>query len=211
MAGGAEERMRGEREYAAAATSLSAMHLLALAAAAALAVPVFRLWLPASADEVVRFLPGLFAEQALLGACLPCAILFTATGGLRTLGLVRLGGALLGLAVFLLALRSWPEAAYGIGFAASALPLYALGSWAELRPAPGFPRPTGHTRARYLAGLVAAVACGAYALRPALAAGVLALCGAVLLPASLRAFWRTLREMQRGAPAQAGALERLLE
>jgi hypothetical protein len=211
MAGGDAERGRGEREYAAAASSLAAFHLLALSAAAAFAVPVFRLWLPASADQVVRYLPGLFAEQALLGASLPCSILFTATGGLRTLGLVRLGGAALGLAVFLTALGSWPEAAYGIGFAASALPLYALGGWAELRPARGFPRPRGPTLARYLAGAVAAAACGAYALRPALVAAVLALCGAALLPASLRAFWRTLRELKRGTPVEGAALERLPE
>lgn len=212
MAAADDDRRRGEREYAAAASSLAALHLLALAAAAAFAVPVFRLWLPASADHVARYLPGLLAEQALLGAALPCSILFTAIGRLRTLGLVRLGGAVLGLAVFLIALRSWPEAAYGIGFAASAVPLYALGCWAELGAAPGFPRASGNTLARYLSGFVAAAACTAYAAWPTLVACILAVCGAALLPASLRTLWRAFREARQATAAvEGGALERLLE
>jgi hypothetical protein len=201
LAGSDAERARGEREYRESANILCAMHLCAVAVVAALAVPVFRLWLPTSAATVTSFLPGLLVEQTLAAAALPCIALLIAKGWLRSLGSVRLTGAVLGLGVFVLSLHVVREAAYGVGFAAAAVPLFVFGAWVELRPPKGFPEPDLGTFARYGLALAAGAACSMYAQRPILASAAVTCCALGLVPLSARGMWRLIREM-RGAPHQ---------
>jgi hypothetical protein len=201
LAGSEAERRQGEREYSESASLLCATHLCALAVAATLAVPVFRLWLPASADRVVAYLPGLLVEQALLAAALPSTVLLMARGRLRAIGSIRLFGALIGLGVFVATLSFAREAAYGIGFAASAAPLYLFAGWVELRPPADFPKPDIRTFARYGLALTASVACSLYAQRPLLCSVAMIGCALGLVPSSARSGWRLLREL-RGAPHQ---------
>ena len=199
MAGAADARARGTREYRAAASSLCAMQLLAMGTAGLCAVPVFRLWLPGSEADVQKFLPGMFVEQALLSASMPAAILFTATGRLRTLGFVRLGGVALGLVAFLVTLRFWPTASFGVGFAVSALPIFAFSAYAELHGLPGFPPHSTRDSARYAVAVAAAVACVLYGEEPVLASIATAVGAAMLLPGSvrdLRTLFRDLRLKQ---------------
>jgi len=191
----AADRERGIDEYRSAARCITGAHLLQLGVAAALVVPVFRLWLPLRADEVSAFLPGMLAEQALLAVALPSSVLFAATDRLRLLGGVRVVGVVAGLAAFVLLLPHARAAAFGIGLCVSAVPHFVLGCYAEMRPLEGFPPRSRGNAIRYGSCLVAAVSAIFFLQAPFVVAGVIVLCGLLLLPGGLL----QLRQLYRSA------------
>jgi len=193
LAGPPEQRAQGQHEFTAASHTLCALHLVSVGAVALLVVPIFRWWLPHHADDVRTYMPGLLAEQALLAASMQSTALFMAHGRMTQLGTIRLTGVLLGLAVFLGSLPVMPRAAFGVGFATSAVPLFAYGAWFELRH-----NGDGDTRraaaSRYILALVAALACCGYVAYPYAVGALIVACRALLAPTALR----RLRKVVRG-------------
>lgn len=185
-----EARVQGLAQYRAAAGFLTALQLMLLGGTAAVAVPVFELWLPARAAHVEAYLPGMLVEQALLAAALPSSILFTATGRLRTYGVARVVGVLLGLGAFTALLSSSAEAAFGWGLAISAIPHFALGAWAELVPFERFPAVSRTVVFRYAISLAAAVVCVFFRAHPMFVSASIVVAGALLFPRSALALWR---------------------
>ena len=193
MAGDEEARARGTAEFRAASRFLPGIHLLQLAVVAALAAPVFRIWLPRHASHVQAYLPGMFLEQALLAAALPSAVLFAATDRLQTLGSVRIVGVILGLVSFFVALPIARQASFGIGLAVAAVPFFGLGLFSELKPLSRFPKRSNETLFRYLLAAIAACSCLFYERFPLIVAGVIGVCGIVLLPGAVGTLWRMFR------------------
>jgi hypothetical protein len=150
---------QADREYQVAAELLSSGHLGLLAMVDLIAEPVFRVWLPNVAPTIRGFLPGLFAEQALLSAVLPTSMLFMAHGRLRAWGLSKLWGSVFAVGALLAALRLDALGAFGVANFASALPSFVLCAWAELGRAQGFPAVSRMAQWRYFR---AAVLVGAY-------------------------------------------------
>jgi hypothetical protein len=196
LGAGGVERAEGHAQYHAAASFLCAVHLLQVGAAAALVVPIFELWLPMRAGSVTYYLPGMLMEQTLLAAALPSSIMFTATGRLRLYGVAKIVGVLLGLVVFVAILPIAREAAFGIGLAASALPHYLLGMYAEVAPFPDFPPRRLSTLVRYGISGIATVACLGYPSRALWVAAALVVFGTLLVPRSATALWRMFRGVQ---------------
>jgi hypothetical protein len=192
MAGAAVDKRRGIREHAISATCLATAHLIAIGVLGLLAVPVFSVWLPARENDITLYLAGLFVEQALMSAAIPSTLLFAAWGRLGLLGMVQLISVFVGLAVFLILVPIIPKAAFGIGFAASAIPVFVLGAVSELRSE--FKTASGV--ARYATAIVAAAACVGYARWPTTMSCVVLLCAAVHVPAAvagLKALFDELR------------------
>ncbi len=166
------------------------MHLALVGVAAGGAVLIFQLWLPQLASRVRLFLPGLIIEQALLSAALPASVMYTATGRLSLIGGARVMGVGLGLMVLIVALPTHPEAAYGLGLAASAVPPFAVSAYQELRGAAGFVAPTRRTTARYVLAVVGALVATHYATSPGAVAVVYMGGGLALVLTSVRWVWR---------------------
>jgi hypothetical protein len=185
MAGDDTSRAQGRHAYVVTSSFLAGVHLLLIAFAGALAVPVFRAWLPHHAPIIRDYLPGLLMEQALVAAVAPTTILYMARNQLRALGVVLFAGAVVGLASMPIALQLAPRAGYGISFAISAIPWFVIGARAEHRT---FADMTGGGRLlsiRYVAGGIAALAAAWYGVYPWVAVIAIAATSLSLLPASL--------------------------
>jgi hypothetical protein len=193
LAGDGQAKIAARAQYSAAAMFLTSVQLLQLAFIAAVAPLVFRLWLPNQAPFLAEVLPGLLTWQALLAASVPTEVMLFAGGDIRALGLARLAGIPLGLGTIALSLASLGRLAFGVGLAASSLPIFFYGLWGELGPMRSLGAGPARTAHRYGAALVAAVACAAYRQHPHLVALLTAACGLVGLPASVRSIWRLLR------------------
>ncbi len=204
MAGGGSDQARGTADFRVSAGLMTAVHLVQVGLAAAVVVPVFRLWLPPRADEVVAFLPGILAEQVMLSVTLPCSILYAAADRLRTQGLVRIVGVALGIAALVIALPHWKSAAFGLALAVAETPLFLVSLWAELRGAWGFPARSRTTIARYATATACLVAAAAYASQPLLASAFILGCALPLFAVSALALLRRWRQMGREAEADPG-------
>jgi len=189
MAGNLEARRRGLAIYGSVGTMLTGLHLVQVAAIAALAEWIFNLWLPVHAGEVHAYLPGMLAEQALVGAAMPTEVLFAATGRLARLGLIKVVGVVAGLLVLYHVLTISPRGALGWGLAVSAVPFFIMALVTDVAHAT-----TRRARvvvfARYTCGLLGACTMAFYGLRPLLVAGFLLVCGVILLSGSVRTVWR---------------------
>jgi hypothetical protein len=194
LSGGDALRARGVREYGLAATFLSSLHLTLVGAIALIAEPVFRLWLPNQAGAVVAVLPGFLAEQALLSAALPCTTLFTAEGRLRSVGVIRLVGVVLGIVLLVFGLPHYPRVVFGYALALSQFPLFLSGMWFEARVFERIRTPPRVLAMRYGPSFLAAVLCFFYAQHPLPVAVALAIIGLSRLPTSMLAVWSALRK-----------------
>lgn len=193
VAGDAEQQRRGRKEYEAASSFLCSLHLLQVAVATAAAGLVFSFWLPNQKEHVDVFLSGMLAEQALLAAALPSSMLFIAYGDLTRYGLIRLAGVAAGLTCLPLFLSATPRAALGLALTVSALPLFTYGLWSELTRYRTRVQPTA-VILRYLLAGAAALSMVAHPDRALWVATLVGLCGAVLLPGSVRRIWFMLRQ-----------------
>ena len=193
LAGNDDARARARENYALASTFLTSAQLLQLGVAAALAGPVFRVWLPNQAAHIGSLLPGVLAWQALLAAALPADILFMAAGHLRLLGVIRIVATALGLATVALTLTWAGRAALGLGLVVSAVPLFAFGLWGELSLLAEQAPPRGQTWLRYALALLAAIACAFFGDHPWLTAAVAVAAALVGLPRSAVRLYRLVR------------------
>jgi hypothetical protein len=177
-------------EFHIAASAISSFHLVCVGFVDLSAGLIFSVWLPHLAPTIRDYLPGLLIEQVLLSAVTPSSSLFVARGKFRLLGLSKLAGASLGICVLGIIVNFTPRAAFGIAYAASTIPFFALGCWGELKGLHDFPAPTLATWLRYGRAIAIATCYLFYPVAP-LVAPTLAL--ALSLPSLAHASWSVFK------------------